>query len=146
MELLAEKRWFEGFDRSMAPSGLRFAICLVEDDRHIGITGIEGIDWIHRSASTGTLIGETDCWGKGYATQAKALIVAFAFEEMNLERLNSSVLDGNEASARHLLRNGYQVEGRQRQARYKQGKWHDEVLYGLRRDDWLSARAAVNPS
>ncbi len=136
-DLVGQRKWWENHNRSgSGPGNLHFAICLHDGDRHIGNTSIHQINWIHRSGSTGTLIGEKDCWGKGYATEAKRLLVHFAFEEMNLVRLDSNVVAGNEASIRHLLSAGYLLEGTRRKALYIRGQWEDDLLFGLLREDW----------
>ncbi len=52
------------------------AIVLKDGDRHIGNIKLGSINWIHRYADIGIIIGEKDCWGQGYATEAIRLLTA----------------------------------------------------------------------
>ena len=60
----------------------------------------------------------------------------FAFEFLNLRRLQAEVLDNNPAAMKFDLSLGYKVEGRRRQAVYKGGSHHDSFMIALLRDDW----------
>ncbi|MBZ0307061.1 MAG: GNAT family N-acetyltransferase, partial [Anaerolineae bacterium] len=55
------------------------AMVLKDGDRHIGNIKLGPINWIHRFADIGLLIGEKDCWGKGYGTEAIRLLTHYAF-------------------------------------------------------------------
>lgn len=136
MDAVAEANWHAGHDRSMTPRDLHLAIVLGDGDRHIGNTGLISIDWVNRKGETGTLIGERDSWNKGYATEAKALLLRYCFHTLNLHRVESQVVEYNEASARHLLRNGFQLEGRRRAAMFREGRYNDLLLFGLLREEW----------
>ncbi len=140
-DLKAEQAWFDGLDRKPLPNTLHFAICLVDGDRHIGTTSMQQIDWLNRSASTGTLIGEKECWGQGYGKEAKALLLEYAFDTLNLNRMWSSTMPSNARSIAHLKANGYVAEGRRRQALFKDGAYQDELLWAVLRDDWKASRA-----
>ena len=136
MDAKAEKMWWDNQDRSSPPKSLNLAIVLKESHRHIGNAGIIGIDWINRSAETGTLIGEKDCWGNGYATEAKQAVLKYAFDTLNMHRMGSQVLATNEASVRHLTGHGYVKEGIRRQAMFRNGQWVDLHVYGLLASEW----------
>ena len=140
MDLEAQRAWHENRDRRPQPHDLTFGIVLLDGDRHIGNTGLHGIDWINRKATTGTLIGEKDCWGHGYATEAKALLCRYAFDTLDLAKLESEVFAHNVASARHLEKNGYVREGVRRQAYFRDGRRIDAVMYGLLADEWRAKR------
>lgn len=69
--------------------------------------------------------------GRGYASEAAGLLAAYAFDELNVRRLEAHVLDGNPASVRVLEKLGFTEEGRKRDAYYKQGEYRDVLVYGL---------------
>ena len=52
------------------PDSLFLGMEIADDHRHIGNIKIGPIDWHHRTGDIGLLIGEADCWGKGYAFEA----------------------------------------------------------------------------
>lgn len=137
----AERSWWEGLDRSSPPRSVLLAIVLRDGDRHIGTTGIVSIDWLNRSTETGTLIGEPDCWGQGYGTEAKELLLEYGFDTLGLHRIHSRTFEFNERSARHLRRAGFREEGRQRDAVFRDGRFHDVILYGVLAAEWRARRS-----
>ena len=74
------------------------------------------------------MIGERDCWGQGYATEAMRLRTAYAFNELGLETLTTQVYAPNEASRRALQRAGYREVGWLRRHVYFEGELHDVWL------------------
>lgn len=112
-----------------------FAIVTRQDDQHIGNIKLGPIDWVHRTADIGLLIGDRACWGKGYATEAIGLVVRYAFDLLNLRRLTAGCYDENVGSAKAFEKCGFQVEGRLRQHRFSRGAYSDVLLLGLVRGE-----------
>lgn len=141
IDLEGERAWWRSHDRSLQPKSIKLAIVLRDGHRHIGIVGLESIDWINRQGETGCLIGETDCWDQGYGSEAKELLLEYAFQTLNLNRINSHTLAFNERSAAYLRKTGYVEEGRARKAYFREGKYHDSILFGILREDWLKRQS-----
>lgn len=74
--------------------------------------------------------------GKGYGTVAMQILLRYAFFECRLNKYYGSVLEGNIASATMLKKLGCIEEGRRCQMVYTDGKYHDEILFGLTRDEF----------
>jgi RimJ/RimL family protein N-acetyltransferase len=104
--------------------------------RPIGATGIHGINWLDANGATGIVIGEKDCWGKGYATEAMRLRTRYAFRELNLHKLTTEVDADNVASRRALEKNGYRGVGLRREQIFRDGRWHDRWMGEVLRDEW----------
>jgi [ribosomal protein S5]-alanine N-acetyltransferase len=83
-------------------------------DQHVGNIKLGPIDRHHRVGDIGILIGEPSSWGKGYASEAIALMSAHAFSALSLAKLTAGCYDVNEGSTRAFLRAGFVVEGRRR--------------------------------
>jgi RimJ/RimL family protein N-acetyltransferase len=111
------------------------AICLKEDNRLIGGTGLHQIDQVNRRAVFGIFIGDVDSWGQGYATDATRLMIGVAFERLNLRRLELDVHSFNPAAKRVYDKLGFQVEGVRRAHTHHQGQYHDTYLMGLLREE-----------
>ncbi len=109
------------------------------DGRHVGNIKLGPVHPRHRYASIGLIIGEKDCWGRGYATEAISLVVRFAFERLKLRKLTAGVIQGNEASLRAFQRNSFVIEGVRRKQNFCAGAWRDETLLGLLFDEWPDA-------
>ena len=86
------------------------AIVLKEDSRHIGNIKLGPINWQYRRGDIGLLIGEKDCWGKGYATEVIGLVCKYAFDTLNLHKLTAGYFEGNEASCKAFKKNGFEIE------------------------------------
>lgn len=80
------------------------------DDEPIGIIGLKDINYIDKNAHVGYWIGRK-YWNKGYASDALSAITKFVKEGLGLKRLHTSVLDYNAASLKVLLKNGFRIEG-----------------------------------
>lgn len=134
-----EKKWVER--NTFNSDRIVLAICLIENDKYIGNVNIEGFDWINRTASIPIFIGDKTEWGKGYATEARMLAIKFAFEERNLHRIMDLVLEDNIPSIRMHEKCGYKREGVLRDSVYKSGKYHNQIVMGLLREDFEIAYA-----
>lgn len=130
-----EEEWLDRAARS--ESDVLWAI--TADGRTIGTIGIHAIDWRHRQAQTGTVIGEKECWHRGYASEAMRLRTRYAFEELNLVKLTTRVFAENVGSIRALEKAGYRQCGLARRDAYMHGRWHDSWMGELLREEWEQA-------
>jgi hypothetical protein len=69
-----------------------FAISELATMRPIGRVGLEDINYQRRRASFGVLIGEKDCWGKGYGAEAMRLTLEYGFRLLGLYNIMLSAL------------------------------------------------------
>jgi RimJ/RimL family protein N-acetyltransferase len=139
MTEMAEEKWIEdAASKIRAGTDVYLVIEAIEGEstRPIGSIGLHGINPKDHSASFGIGIGEKDYWGKGYGTEATRLILEYGFQQLNLHRISSSTLDFNERSIKLHLRTGFQEEGWLREAFFRNGRFHDLVIFGILRDEW----------
>jgi len=108
-----------------------FAIILKDGDRHIGNIKLGPINTIHRFADIGIIIGEKDCWGKGYATEAICLVVDYAFKTLNLHKVTAGFYEPNKQSMKAFEKAGFSQEGVRKSHCYCEGKYVDDILFGL---------------
>jgi RimJ/RimL family protein N-acetyltransferase len=107
------------------------------DGRPVGTTSIREIDWKNGFGTTGTMISDRSLWGKGIGRETMQLRARYAFTQLPLRKLKSSYFDGNTASGRAQAAAGYREVGRFRADRFVDGKWVDEVMTEVLREDWL---------
>lgn len=129
----AMEDYFNKLDSS--PNDLFFAIIEKETDRHIGNFTIR-INWVNRTAETGRIIGEKDCWGKSYGQEALKLAIDYCFKRLNLHRVQGGTVADNIAVQKIWKRLGWTVEGRLRKAVYFDGEYHDSLHAGILREEW----------
>lgn len=116
---------------SNSQNTLVLAIVLIENDLHIGNISLQNIDYINRSAEIAILIGEKDCWGKGYSKEAANLIIKHGFMELNLQRIYCGTSSDNISMQKLALSLGMIEEGRRRQAFFKHNQYVNIIEYGL---------------
>jgi len=107
------------------------AIVVKENNKHIGNIKIGPINWIHRFADIALVIGDKESWGKGYGTEAIKLVVDYAFNKLNLHRLNAGIYANNIGSIKAFEKAGFKDEGTRKNMRFFNGKYIDEKLYGI---------------
>jgi RimJ/RimL family protein N-acetyltransferase len=111
-------------------------IAVRETDELLGAIGLHAIDFKNRHARFGLFLGVKSEWGKGYGTEATALIVRHAFETLNLNRVWLHVLEDNLGGIRAYEKVGFQKEGVLRQSHYREGRYWDSLTMAILRDDW----------
>lgn len=89
----------------------------------------------YRSASLGYVLSDT-AWGQGYATEAADALLQWAFETLDLNRVQAETDTRNAASARVLEKLGFQHEGTLREDCTVEGDVSDTWVYGLLRREW----------
>ena len=107
------------------------AISLQGEDRHIGNIKLGPIDWIHRFADIGVVIGEKHLWGKGYASEAIGIVVQYAFEVLNLHKLTAGCYEVQVGSVKAFQKNGFEIEGIRKKHYFCSGNYMDAVLLGM---------------
>ncbi len=104
---------------------------------NVGVVNLNSVDERNGTFSIGMQI-DRDHRGKGYGTAAMRLVLRYAFFERRLHKYNGSVLEGNIPSATMLKKVGCREEGRRRQTVYTDGRYWDEILYGLTYDEFAA--------
>ena len=131
-----EKEWFVSLAKK-SDANVHLVMCSVEGNKPIGVIGLHRINWQSRHATTGTVIGEKDYRDKGLGTEAKMLLLKFAFDTLNLHKVCSSAYATNGRSVHYSEKCGYKIEARLREQQFLDGKFVDMVLLAVFREDWL---------
>ena len=127
-------RWLE--DAHKATDAFLFAIRSLEGDELIGQIELDGILWTHRASWVSIAIGDPKHRGKGYGYEAMQLVLRFAFDELNLHRVQLTVFSYNESAIALYEKLGFQREGVYREHLQRDGRRYDMCLYGLLRHEW----------
>ncbi len=84
-------------------------------------------------------------WRKGYAADATRILLRYGFLERRYHKCNSSCVAGNSGSIQLHLALGFHEEGRRRDVVYYNGRYYDELLFGLTGDEFEVADAPHRP-
>jgi RimJ/RimL family protein N-acetyltransferase len=106
------------------------------EGRAVGHVGLLGVDQHHKRAELAISIGETDCWSRGYGTDAIRAVLRHGFEEMGLRRVDLYTDADNARGIRCYEKCGFVREGVMRERRLRYGKPLDMVLMGVLRSEW----------
>ena len=79
-------------------------------------------------------------WNKGYASEAVHELIYYAFETLQVNRIEAYVTPGNEESLNVLLKIGFVKEGLMREMEYYKGKYQDAIILGMIKKDWDSQK------
>ncbi len=113
------------------PNVRSFAIEI--DSNFVGTCRVD-IDWVWRVGMISVMIGDKDYWSKGHGTKIIGLLSFFAFNDLNLHKLEAGVLSINEHSVRAFENNGFQKEGVLRDNRFCEGRYVNVIKLGLVND------------
>lgn len=103
--------WFGEIGKENPSSDMEVAVVLRESGEIIGEVGLYDIDWIARHGETGSWIYKAEHRGSGYGTEAKMLLLEYAFERLGLNMLWSWVKEANPRSQAALRKQGYRDAG-----------------------------------
>ena len=111
-----------------------FAIELKENGKCIGAIDIRPVPE-HEKSGFGYVLNR-NYWERGYMTEALRAILAFCFDTLELNKVESNHFVGNEGSGRVMEKCGMVKEGLLKQALKIKGVFRDTVHYGITKADW----------
>lgn len=112
-----------------------FQVCLAPEGLIIGMVGFHAVSWGNRSTSIGYWLAENH-QGRGIMTTAVRALVAHAFDEWNLHRIEIHCAPANHRSRAIPERLGFREEGVLREAERIGRRYLDGVVYGLLDREW----------
>ena len=113
-----------------------WAIVLKDSKKMIGTCGFTRIDESNSTAEIGYVINP-EYWGEGIATEAAKRVLEFAFDVLNVNRVEARFLFGNEASLRVMNKIGMKFEGYIRESLYVKGKYRTVGVSSILRREYL---------
>lgn len=122
--------------RLLADDALAYAIHVRASDRLVGLTTFSALDPENSSAMFHITIGEPDAWNQGMGTEAVELMLRHAFETLGLHRVGLGVFSFNERAIRAYQKAGFTIEGRLRDAIWRDQRHWDELSMGILADEW----------
>ena len=121
-----EIKWYDA--SATAKDQPSFTIYERSSMRPIGNTSLQVIDWVHRRAEWGIVIGEEDARGKGYGTETARLMLDYAFTALGINSVSLHVYEFNIPARKAYAKAGFVECGRMRQARWYAGRFWDVIL------------------
>jgi RimJ/RimL family protein N-acetyltransferase len=119
-----------------ARDAVGFAIKLRKDESLIGRSVIWDVHPVNRTGEFAIFIGEPTRWSMGHGREATALTTIYAMEVLRLNHLELEVFTYNERALRCYDGLGFTREGIRREARLRDGSFHDSILMGILAREW----------
>lgn len=113
-----------------------FAIRLREGGELIGSCQLFHINWVSRVAELQVRLGHSQHRGRGWGAEAIALLLGFAFRDLNLNKVGLKVFADNQRAIRAYEKNGFCHEGRLRQEVFRDGVYEDLLCMGILQVEW----------
>lgn len=113
------------------PDILFWTILLKDKNQHIGNIKLGHINGINGFADIGIIIGEKAFWGKGFATEAIKLVVDYAFNKLNLQKLIAGANKSNISSVKIFQKAGFSELRTRKNPPFNDDKYKDSVLLGI---------------
>jgi ribosomal-protein-alanine N-acetyltransferase len=127
-----------GVEQYRRKESLRWGLTLPGTDRIIGTCGYARWSREHRYGVLGYDLARR-YWRQGLMSEAVAEVLRFGFEQLDLHRVEATMLVGNAASAAVLTRAGFRLEGQLAERAWHRGAFHDMQFFGLTKPTWLAA-------
>jgi RimJ/RimL family protein N-acetyltransferase len=142
-----------GFERFVAYAQRRrsqgefacFAVVPDGLDTAVGIFQVRALDAEFSTAEWGFALGSA-FWGRGIFAEGARLVMAFAFEQIGVNRLEARAMAANDRANGALRKVGARKEAVLRQSMAKNGHLHDEHLWAIVETDWRQARSLRRPA
>ena len=126
-----------------AKTGFSFLIFRRQDARLMGALNMSNLRYgPAKTATVGYWIGP-DFARQGYMSEALQRVVDFAFDELDLSRIEAACLPENKASRGVLEKIGFKHEGVAQSYLQIAGRWRTHVLYARLRNDRRGQSHAV---
>jgi len=142
LSLIKQKTWFN--QHLNDPAEKLFVISTLEGEA-IGTVGFTHIDLRNRKAEWGRfLIGEKNFASGGIGAEVEFLILEYAFEHLNLNKLYCEVLASNPKVISLHKKFGFREDGILRKHIYKQGAYVDVIILSLLSDEYFDNKQKLS--
>ena len=136
INLNVDEKWFENYMLNRHNT-VRCSIVEDSNDDILGLITLTSIDYLNQCAELHIMIGDEDNQGKGIGTFAVTAMIKHAFYNMNLHRIELTVLENN-TRARHLYEKiGFVCEGKKRNSKYKNGSYVNMMIYSILKEEYF---------
>lgn len=114
--------------------GIRWGIAFKGQEKIIGTVGFNNFSKRHR-ANIGYDL-QTEHWNNGYITEALKTVISFGFNQLEINRIEAEVMQGNVISEKVLKKLYFKKEGVLREWMYWNEKYYDMTMFSLLRTDY----------
>ncbi len=130
-----DSNWYDNYLRTRNNAVRCVIVDDTNEDEVLGLISLMDINYINRSGELHIMIGGQENRGKGLGTFAVRAMIAHAFQNLNLRRIELGVLENNTPAIRLYEKTGFIREGVKRQSNYKNGEYISMIMMSILKDD-----------
>lgn len=136
------RKVMEEWKKAVEDSGHTFIFGLrpLGEERILGFLHMAYVQWVHGAGQFSLVIGDAADWDV-YASEALRLVLAYAFDELNLFRVKARISEDHKAAYALYQEAGFYLEVRQRAAIFRDGRYLDSLHFGMLRPEWEMIRS-----
>lgn len=139
-DFLTEENKYKNGYASYNRTFILFLLSEKESNTIIGRCGIHNWNVAHRRAEIGYNITDESCKNKGYMTEAVEAIIDYAFNKLNLNRLDAIVGHANMPSLKLMEKFAFIREGVLRQHFLSNEKFEDSIIFSKLQQEYRSEK------
>lgn len=124
--------------RSDSNDFCKLAIESVPGGQWVGTVGLHNTNRRNRSAELNVWVGSGSLRGKGYGGEAILIMLNYAFNELDYQRVGLSVVEPNMGAYNLYYKLGFVEEGRLRRAFFYRGQYHAEIKMSLLKEEFAA--------
>jgi len=124
----AQLHWFTNLQEQ--GEGIWWAVYSAKDNTFYGAIGLNNFSKQHLKVEIGFWL-LPEFWGKGIVSEAIKLVSNYAFNSLNVNRIEAFVESENENSSKVLVKTGFNYEGTMVKCEIKKSKFIDIAIYAL---------------
>ncbi len=129
----------EDFVRGMVQgsgNAANFVIARKDDLAYLGQIDLLGINWKLRCGTIGIVVASEEERSHGVGAEAIGLMLRYAFQTLNLERVELELDMDNARALRCYQKAGFVLEGVKRHAYFSEGHFDDMGVMSVLAEDW----------
>ena len=130
LSIAAARSWMD------ALAARPFAWVIEHQKRFLGEIRLDQVELHNRRARLAIGLYDPDRLGQGLGGEAVDLVLSYAFTELELHRVSLRVVAYSERAIRCYRSCGFIEEGREREAAFVEGVWHDDIMMGILKSEF----------
>ena len=131
---LQQQKWYE----KISLDNSQYFFIAENNNESFGVLNIQNIKFKHRTATVGWyFIKEKNV--SSLIIQSVMLLLDYAFDELNIRKIYSDVLETNNSALSFNSKIGFEVEGIRKKHIFHNGKYIDLILVGMFHENYLNS-------
>lgn len=122
------------------PDSFYFSVVEKDEKNTIGGCMLTEIDYANKNCLCSLYIGDEKMRSKGFGIEGVNLLLEFAFNRIDMNRVGCWVSDFNKHALKSFKKCGFKVEGIMREGAYRSGRYYDVYYMGILKSEYTGLK------